>query len=445
MGSQSSTIPNVEEDAMMPLEVFNLHIAVMQNDPKTVRNLGNLGVNLNSTWKNHKYPSVKDGTTALCQAISLNHKLVVNALLNLDVDINKCDSFGYTPLHKASYHSRYDLATILINKGANVHCKDLEGDTPLHICCKVGIIHPTINLTKMASLFIESRGGIILLNDKNKKGKTPLHLAAEWGLPHLVELLIQSGSRIDALDVSYRTPLHCCADTLLHYNSLSSRKLNLLAFANCVKIFLIKGCDPLNLSQMFFSHQSNSPLFFQKPIFYRPSCSTDSNGYLGDMIDSNSYGSSSYFNNNIANVDGNVDLNMSDESETIRSHNTFLNSILQPTQHSNVPLPMSCIRSFIEGHLKRSFKSSHSNLNNFIGINAIKKSHMLNPPLAHLMMNDPELWEVLSRHVPPSLRHSCRVLIRSRVNMTQDKFIIAVNKYFKIPTTLKEYLLRVPI
>ena len=61
----------------MSQSVRDLHYAVMTNDRSTVKNLVADGVNINFPWYNPTSPSVKDGSTALIIAVSLNHTEIV--------------------------------------------------------------------------------------------------------------------------------------------------------------------------------------------------------------------------------------------------------------------------------------------------------------------------------------------------------------------------------
>ena len=50
-----------------------LHLAVMANDRESVRKLLAQGADINYPWNNPTVPSVKDSTTPLLAAVSLNH------------------------------------------------------------------------------------------------------------------------------------------------------------------------------------------------------------------------------------------------------------------------------------------------------------------------------------------------------------------------------------
>lgn len=69
----------------MPQKERDLHLAVMANDREGVRTLISQGANINYPWSNPAVPSVKDSTTPLLAAVSLNHhdiSMVSNFLIS---------------------------------------------------------------------------------------------------------------------------------------------------------------------------------------------------------------------------------------------------------------------------------------------------------------------------------------------------------------------------
>ena len=72
MGNSKST--KVEHVSLsMPQKERDLHLAVMANDRDGVRGLISQGADVNYPWSNPAVPSVKDSTTPLLAAVSLNH------------------------------------------------------------------------------------------------------------------------------------------------------------------------------------------------------------------------------------------------------------------------------------------------------------------------------------------------------------------------------------
>ena len=59
---------------------------------------------------------------------------VLNYLQNDPSLLNAGDENGYTPIHAAASYGHRELISILIERGADVHARDTDGDTPLHHC-----------------------------------------------------------------------------------------------------------------------------------------------------------------------------------------------------------------------------------------------------------------------------------------------------------------------
>ena len=67
----------------MPHRERDLHIAVVGNDRPSVLSVLKHGVDINYPWSNPAVPSVKDSTTPLIAAVSLNHQEIVTVSLFL--------------------------------------------------------------------------------------------------------------------------------------------------------------------------------------------------------------------------------------------------------------------------------------------------------------------------------------------------------------------------
>ena len=124
----------------------------------------------------------------------------VKFLIDNGADVNRTDQSGLGPLHYVNWG---DVATVLIDAGADVHAKANEnlwaqqangGETPLHMAFEPD---------KIAALIAAGAD----VNARATDGETPLHRAARFGMPEAMAALIESGADIRAKSNSGETIL----------------------------------------------------------------------------------------------------------------------------------------------------------------------------------------------------------------------------------------------
>ena len=87
-----------------------------------------------------------DGKTVLSAAASLGNLEVATFMLEIGADPAKGDQRGMTPLHYAALYSRGDsVIPILIEAGVSVNVREASGLTPLH-CAATGDSEATVAL-----------------------------------------------------------------------------------------------------------------------------------------------------------------------------------------------------------------------------------------------------------------------------------------------------------
>lgn len=94
------------------------------------------------------------------------------------------DSKQRYPLYMAVSNSQFDIVKILINAGANIDRKCINGRTPLHVA--VG------NNDFSIVSYLLSIGAKVNIADNNQD--SPLHLAAISGNFEITKLLIRKGA-----------------------------------------------------------------------------------------------------------------------------------------------------------------------------------------------------------------------------------------------------------
>ena len=157
--------------------------------------------------KGHK--GIDDGVL-LQKAISLQ-KALLHDRTELALEIIKRNPkiiyFKYdrdrTLLHTVAWYGSTEMATLLLDIGADVDAKDDLGKTPLHNIARYGS-------TGMATLLLD-RGADV--DAKDGRGWSPLHNAAWNGRIGMATLLLDRGADADARDNEGYTPLDVTHDS----------------------------------------------------------------------------------------------------------------------------------------------------------------------------------------------------------------------------------------
>jgi hypothetical protein len=142
----------------------------------------------------------EQGVPALMVATSLGaHQSAMLLAKHPQTQVNVVNSVDETPLMMAALNNQFDLAQVLIERGAEVNRK---GWTPLHYAATKGHI-------AMMRLLLDSSAYI---DAESPNGTTSLMMAAFYGTPLSVKLLLEEGadptprnqSHVNALDLALR-------------------------------------------------------------------------------------------------------------------------------------------------------------------------------------------------------------------------------------------------
>jgi ankyrin repeat protein len=158
----------------------------------------------------------KNGQTVLCHAVSFYRDLdIVRYLVGQKhADVNIFDEKKRSPLHMATFHGSSNILKYLVDHGADLECKDQDGNTPLHETLRYLI--PQDDICK----YLVERGAEV--NKKNNKGETPLRMAISRDLFELCKYMIQHGG----VDVDRKNE---DGETLMHV-AAAGNKIKLLDF-----------------------------------------------------------------------------------------------------------------------------------------------------------------------------------------------------------------------
>jgi hypothetical protein len=146
-----------------------------------------------------------EGDTPLRASLEGGHEDTALLLLRrtADDELDAADDHGETLAHLAVKKGCARLLRALGEKGANLSAKDNDGLMPAHVAAKNGHI----------DVLLEQAFGVEV-NCRNKRGTTPLHLAAEAGNTSTVQALMSAGADVNCQNKEGPrpgTPLHWAA------------------------------------------------------------------------------------------------------------------------------------------------------------------------------------------------------------------------------------------
>ncbi|XP_062512455.1 ankyrin-2-like [Corticium candelabrum] len=140
--------------------------------------------------------------TALHYAIMHGNSDICSFLLSGRADVSQTDKDGNTLLHLAAYHDLVNMCQLLVDHKADVTSVNNKGQTPLHIAVTL----PTCWLRPVAVCppLITNES----VNVADRHGNRALHIAARNGNIQTIQLLVDCGADVNALNEDGQTPLH---------------------------------------------------------------------------------------------------------------------------------------------------------------------------------------------------------------------------------------------
>ncbi|MDB4703064.1 ankyrin repeat domain-containing protein [bacterium] len=173
------------------------------------------------------HAKAKDGNEAIHSLIGENMLDSVKYLLSLGVDVDTHGKNNITPLHQAVIFNHLDGAKMLLENGANIKAADNKGMTCLHFARSEAMVK-----------FLITNEAVV--NSLSTDKTTPLHYAQNR---EIASLLINHEASLNVRDADGSTPLHWAASSRLnvanaliiagaHLNIKDSSGLTPLDYAN---------------------------------------------------------------------------------------------------------------------------------------------------------------------------------------------------------------------
>lgn len=172
----------------------------------------------------------------------------VNDLLVSGAEVDVPDKENGTPLFDAVYNGHAGCASLLIGRKVNLLGADRDGRTALHHAASFGMreclmllidAKANINIGIVRALYAAVYAAYYNLLTADKRGNTPLHLAAFNDNGLMVTYLLDRGADVSVKTVEGITPLH--------YAAYRGHLANLVALSQKG----IQVCNPLWFCRLF--------------------------------------------------------------------------------------------------------------------------------------------------------------------------------------------------
>ncbi|XP_046674930.1 ankyrin repeat domain-containing protein 65-like [Homalodisca vitripennis] len=170
------------------------------------------------------------GRTLLDKAVWRGSEPAVDLLLERGADVNICNNRGRSPLHLAVYRNNATIFGKLFDKGGNLNLVN-KLKSPLELiikrrCLKMietlidkefvfenevhdfPLLHYFVYIHYVSGVEVLLKKGAYL-NCKDKRGKSPLHIAICRQYIDITQILLNKGAVVDIGDNEGETPLHC--------------------------------------------------------------------------------------------------------------------------------------------------------------------------------------------------------------------------------------------
>ncbi|KAK3599547.1 hypothetical protein CHS0354_035781 [Potamilus streckersoni] len=174
-----------------------------------------------------------------CGAVLEGDEETVKKMLSQSPGLKDILLRGVAPLHLAAHKGHISITRILLDAGANLEVKDIQGENTPFMFSLDG------ENEELALFFIDKGADVFI---KNKLNRTALHFAAFKNLAKVIKVLLDRGVDINIQDIEGDTPLHdainqrhdTAAALLIQHQSLDMSICNNKGF-NTLMFAVLKG------------------------------------------------------------------------------------------------------------------------------------------------------------------------------------------------------------
>ena len=219
-----SAIPNLQDKAgltaliLLPETLFQRGLAMGTVAPSSPqKHLTKSGKRLGAKVGSHVPPaeSPRKSFTQMPEASMIS---TMQHLVDFRANFHMPDQHGRTPLHIAAYMAPPQVVAQMLNHGGDPRAKDYFNETPLHIAVR----SPLYSAEVCDLLLNKVEGDADYFNMPNNNGDTPLHIVCKVSHSDSVEViskLLKSGSYPNNVNNLSYAPCTCLHATLFQVQS----------------------------------------------------------------------------------------------------------------------------------------------------------------------------------------------------------------------------------
>ena len=149
----------------------------------------------------------QDGTTPFMRAAKSGQLEMVKFLFKSGAKLDARDKVGFTALHEAADRGCAEVVGFLADSGLDVNARSATGFTPLQCAangCFTNDVTSETSYVAVVKVLLAHKANV---NARTLRNQTPLHRAADWGHPKILEALLAAGADPNARDDDGKTAL----------------------------------------------------------------------------------------------------------------------------------------------------------------------------------------------------------------------------------------------
>jgi len=234
-----------------------IHNAAKNGDIHSIKEFLKNGGDIEAPPPKHPWTGfyIWGGNKPLHMAVEASQKEAVNYLLSKNANIEAKNSNGETPLLLSAKYGLLDISKLLLQKDANIFAKNDAGDTVLHTTLK-NFKNQKNKALLNATFYINQKASI---NVQNNWGDTPSHLASKYNLIEVIKLLEKNNALLSIKNNYGNTPIFLTLNTsFIPYSTLNSKAFEYLINKNLnfkdknkkKQTLLHRTCNPKYIEQL---------------------------------------------------------------------------------------------------------------------------------------------------------------------------------------------------